>query len=187
VAWRAQIGPSRPMVVNVNLSRRQIVHRGLVPMLKRVLNETGVRPGDVKLEVTETAIMDGRTNAVEVLHKIRELGLELAMDDFGTGQSSLSCLRQFPIQCLKIDRAFLMNITRQREFSAVVHAIITLAHNLNLDVVAEGLEDESQLAQLQAMDCKYAQGHLFSPAVTPDLATQFLDGGLPYLSRVTAA
>ncbi len=173
-AWRKEFGPDRKLVMNVNLSRRQLSDLGLLPMLKRVLEETGVRPQDLKLELTETAMMDSRIDAITVMNKIRELGISLAMDDFGTGQSSLSCLRQFPIQTLKIDRSFLLNITQKREFSAVVHAIIALAYNLNLDIVAEGLEDESQLAQLQAMDCTYAQGYFFSPPVDVAEATRVL-------------
>lgn len=174
-------------MMNVNMSRRQLAHPGLLPMLKRIRQQTGVRSQDLKLELTETAMMDSRMDAIHIMNDIRSLGIDLAMDDFGTGQSSLSCLRQFPIRTLKIDRAFLLNITHKREFSAVVQAIIALAHNLNLDVVAEGLENESQLAQLQAMDCRYAQGQLFSMAVDGALATQFLDGGLPYFSRIVAA
>ncbi|MFI4882633.1 MAG: putative bifunctional diguanylate cyclase/phosphodiesterase, partial [Phycisphaerales bacterium JB064] len=187
VEWRRQIGPGRPLMVNVNMSRRQLAHPGLLPMLKRIRQQTGVRCQDVKLELTETAMMDSRIDAINIMNEIRAMGIDLAMDDFGTGQSSLSCLRQFPIRTLKIDREFLLNITHKREFSAVVHAIIALAHNLNLDVVAEGLENESQLAQLQAMDCRYAQGHLFSTAVDSVLATQFLDGGLPYFCNMSAA
>ena len=122
-------------------------------------------------------------DAVGIMNQIRELGVSLAMDDFGTGQSSLSCLRQFPIQTLKIDRAFLLNMTQQREFSAVMNAIIALAYNLNLDVVAEGLETESQLTQLQAMDCAYAQGYLFSHPVEAEEAGRMLDGGLPSIGR----
>ncbi|MGP1346077.1 MAG: putative bifunctional diguanylate cyclase/phosphodiesterase [Phycisphaerales bacterium] len=186
VAWRRQVGPARPLMMHVNLSRRQIAHPGLMPMLRKGIAATGIRPQDLKLELTETAMMDDRHDASQTMDEIRSMGIAMAMDDFGTGQSSLSCLRQFPIQTLKIDRAFLLNITHRREFTAVVHAIVALAHNLNLDVVAEGLENESQLAQLQAMDCRYAQGHLFSPAVDAGLASQFLDGGLPYFQRRAA-
>ncbi len=182
-AWRRIIGPNRPFVMNINLSRRQLLHRSLTTMLKESIQKSGARIEDIKLEITETALMDERVDAVEILNGIRSLGFELAMDDFGTGQSSLSCLRNFPIQTLKIDRAFLLNMTQQREFSAVMHAIITLAHNLNLDVVAEGLETDAQLAQLQAMDCRSAQGFLFSHPVEAAAAERMLDGGLPIRQR----
>jgi diguanylate cyclase (GGDEF)-like protein/PAS domain S-box-containing protein len=178
VIWRRNIGPTRPLKVNVNLSRRQLIQPGLIPSLEKLMDETGVRPSDVMLELTETFMMDARIDAVEIMNRIRALGISLAMDDFGTGQSSLSCLRQFPIQTLKIDRAFLLNITRKREFSAVVQAIISLANNLELDVVAEGVEDDNQLVQLQAMECAHAQGYYFSRPVDAAEATRLLDGGL---------
>lgn len=177
-AWREVFGSERRLAMNVNLSRRQLAHPGLLPTLERVMTETGVAPKDLKLELTETAMMDSRIDAISVMREIRKLGIALAMDDFGTGQSSLSCLRQFPIQTLKIDRTFLLNITQKREFSAVVHAIIALAYNLGLDVVAEGVEAQSQLAQLQAMDCTYAQGFYFSRPIEAEAATRLLrDGG----------
>ncbi len=178
-AWRRSGGADRPMVVHVNLSRRQLAHTGLVPMLRRVLEDTGVRPKDLKLEITESTAMDDRADVIAVLGQIRELGIGLAIDDFGTGHSSLSCIRQFPIQTLKIDRAFLVNMTNHREHSALIHAIVELADNLNLDVVAEGIEDAAQLSQLQAMDCGYGQGFYFSPAVTPFEALSLLAHGLP--------
>ncbi len=185
-AWRQMIGPQRRLVMNVNLSRRQLAHPGLLQTLECAIAESGVAPQDLKLELTETAMMDGRIDAIGVMRKIRSQGVSLAMDDFGTGQSSLSCLRQFPIQTLKIDRTFLLNITQKREFSAVVHAIIALAYNLGLDVVAEGVETESQLVQLQAMDCTYAQGFYFSPPVEADAATRLLRDRVAYHGRQAA-
>jgi diguanylate cyclase (GGDEF)-like protein/PAS domain S-box-containing protein len=178
VIWRRILGPARPFKVHINLSRRQLIHRELISTLERVMAQTGVRSMDLSLELTETALMDDRIDAVEIMNQIRTLGISLAMDDFGTGQSSLSCLRQFPIQTLKIDRSFLQNVTLQREFSAVMQAIITLADNLNLNVVAEGVEDESQLVQLQAMECACAQGFYFSRPVDAVDGTRLLDGGL---------
>lgn len=186
VIWRRSLGPSRPFQMNINLSPRQMKQPGLIPTLKRLITQTGVRPADLMLELTETAMMDNRVDAVEIMNRIRGLGIGLAMDDFGTGQSSLSCLRQFPIQTLKIDRAFLLNITLKREFSAVVQAIISLAYNLDLNVVAEGVEDESQLVQLQAMECGCAQGHYFSRPVDAADASRLLDGGLSMPGRRAA-
>jgi len=186
VIWRRSLGPSRPFKVNVNLSRRQLMKPDLIPMLERVMEETGVHPSDLVLELTETSMMDERIDAVEIMGRIKELGIGMAMDDFGTGHSSLSCLRQFPIQTLKIDRAFLLTITEKREFSAVVQAIITLAYNLNLKVVAEGVEDAEQLVQLQAMECGYAQGYYFSRPVDAIDATRLLDGGLEQAGKRAA-
>lgn len=179
-AWRERIGPDRELVMHTNVSRRQLVHPSLHDTVRRSIDETGIRPEDFKIEVTETALMDERYDAASILRKIRETGVELAMDDFGTGQSSLSCLRQFPIQTLKVDRAFLRNMALHREFSAVMQAIITLADNLNLSVVAEGVEDSDQLCQLQAMDCAYGQGFFFSPAVAAADAERMLTEGLSF-------
>ena len=176
--WRRQIGPERPMTMNVNMSARHLTHPKLLAMLESVIDETGVRVEDLKLEITESALMDERANPVAIMEQIRELGLGLAMDDFGTGQSSLSCLRKFPIQTLKVDREFLLNMTMHREFAAVMNAIVTLAGNLNLDVVAEGIETAEQLSQLQSMDCSYGQGYFFSRPVEADQATQILMHGL---------
>ena len=131
------------------------------------------------------ALCDG-FDAVGIMHEIRKEGIELAMDDFGTGQSSLSCLQHFPIKTLKVDRAFLRHMTMQREFSAVMQAIITLASNLNLSVIAEGIEDAAQLSQLQAMDCEYAQGYYFSKPVTAEEATLLLQPGNSFAERKAA-
>lgn len=175
-AWRDAIGPGRFVQMHVNLSRRQVVHPDLIAMLRRTLEETGVRPEDLKLEITETAIMDERVDAVSVMKRIRKLGIGIAMDDFGTGQSSLSCLRQFPIQTLKVDRSFLLNMTQRREFTAVMNAIVTLANHLDLNVVAEGIENKAQLMQLQALDCPQAQGYYFSRPVDNEIAAEILHG-----------
>jgi len=151
--------------VNVNLSRKQLIHPEMIDMLRRVLDETGIAPDRFCLEVTESTVMDPRHSVVPAMKRIKELGVGLAMDDFGTGHSSLSCLHSFPIDVLKVDRDFVRNMTRRYEFTAVMHAIVTLAGHLNLPVVAEGIETRDQLAQLQGMECLYGQGYLFSAPV----------------------
>ncbi len=183
--WRKDFGDDQRLYMNVNLSRRQLVHTELIPLLERTIEETGVRPEDLKLEITETTVMDARVDAVKIMRRIRALGIELAIDDFGTGHSSLSCLRDFPIQVLKIDRAFMLNMSNHREFCALVHAIVTLAHNFDLQVVAEGIEDQDQISQLQTMDCSYAQGYFFSRPVDAAAATLLLRDGLSF-SRLAA-
>lgn len=185
-AWRDMLGPDRELTMHTNLSRRQLVYSELIPSIRRVLSSTGVRLQDFKLELTETALMDDGFDAVGIMQEIRKEGIELAMDDFGTGQSSLSCLQHFPIKTLKVDRAFLRHMTMQREFSAVMQAIITLASNLNLSVIAEGIEDAAQLSQLQAMDCEYAQGYYFSKPVTAEEATLLLRPGNSFAERKAA-
>ena len=178
VRWRKEFGDDKPLYVNVNLSRRQLVHTELISLLKNTIQQTGIRPEDLKLEITESTAMDARFDAIEIMKRIRALGIDLAIDDFGTGHSSLSCLRDFPIQVLKIDRAFMLNMNNHREFCALVHAIVTLAHNFDLQVVAEGIEDLDQVIQLQSMDCSFAQGYYFSRPVDSASATNLLRNGL---------
>lgn len=176
VEWREAF-PDREFFVNVNVSRRQLTQPDLLDNLRAVVDEFRIVPGELKLEITETTVMDARYDSGPVMEGIRDLGILLAMDDFGTGQSSLSCLHQFPIDVLKIDRSFIVNIEERPQFTAVMQAIITLAHHLDLDVVAEGIETPAQLAQLQVMDCEFAQGYLFSRPVPADQATVLLRDG----------
>lgn len=172
-----QSAGAAPLYVNVNVSRRQLVHPDLIPTLRNALNETSIDPARLRIEITESAVMDSRFDVVSIMQQIKDLGVLLAMDDFGTGYSSLSCLHTFPVDVLKIDRTFIQNMTKRREFSAVMHAIITLAQHLKLHVVAEGVETPDQLAQLQAMDCNSAQGYLFSrPVPAGDIPALLVQG-----------
>lgn len=173
-AWREQIGRDRPLSVSVNCTRRQLAHPGFIPMLTQTLEQTNLDPSDLKLEINESVIMDSRSEVMPVMREIQAMGIKLAMDDFGSGRSSLSCLHQTPINDLKIDRGFVQNMPDQREFAAVVHSIIQLASNLNIEVVAEGIENNDQLAQLQAMDCHYAQGNLLSKPMPVEQASEYL-------------
>lgn len=159
--WRRDSG-LEDLTVSVNLSRRQIISQGLADRLATIVDECGIDPSSVRLEITESDVMDDRYDATSSLERIREHGFRFAMDDFGTGHSSLWCLHRFPIDVLKIDRSFVRNMEVRREFTAVMQAIVALSHNLGLKVVAEGVETHDQLAQLQAMDCEFAQGYLFS-------------------------
>ena len=172
--WRQQFAGAKDIGINVNLSKRQIVSAGLLPMIRETLEKTGIPPEALKLEITESTVMDNQQSIISVMAGIQSIGVQLAMDDFGTGHSSLSCLHQFPIDQLKIDRGFITNMQEHREFAAVMDAIVTLAHFLHLDVLAEGVENEDQLAQLQAMDCKFGQGYLFAKPMPADEATRYL-------------
>jgi diguanylate cyclase (GGDEF)-like protein/PAS domain S-box-containing protein len=176
-AWRAAHPAAASVTVSVNVSRRQLADAELVPHLQRVLAETRLDPSLIKLEITESVIMDDPEAAGEVLGRIKALGVRLSMDDFGTGYSSLSCLHRFPLDELKVDRSFILNLEDRRDAAAVVQAIVTLAHNLEMRVVAEGLEKPEQVAFLQAVDCDYGQGYLFAkplPAVAAE--TLIIDG-----------
>ncbi len=172
--WRVRFDEASDMSINVNLSKRQIMHADLLNVISGTLERTGIPASALKLEITETTVMENSQSIITVMKQIRELGVHLAMDDFGTGHSSLSCLHQFPIDQLKIDHGFIKNMQEHREFAAVMDAIVTLAHCLHLDVVAEGIENNDQLVQLQAMDCRFGQGFLFARPMPSKEATDYL-------------
>jgi diguanylate cyclase (GGDEF)-like protein/PAS domain S-box-containing protein len=158
------------LTIAVNVSRRQLIQPDLPERVAQTLARTGIAPETLHLEITETTVMDQRHDMLSRLQQLRELGVWLSMDDFGTGFSSMSCLHDFPVQILKLDRSFIATMEQEREFTAIVQAIITLAQHLKLHVIAEGLETEGQVAQLQAMDCEYAQGYFFArPMVIEDV------------------
>lgn len=160
VQWREQnIQPPRMVV---NLSPRQFRQKHLLRNFYRVLSETGVDPHWLGLEITESVIMDNPEIAIAVLEELRALGFQLSLDDFGTGYSSLSYLKRLPIDKLKIDRSFVSDITSDVDDEAMVGAIIVMAHQLDIDVVAEGVETDEQLEFLRDHDCDEYQGYLFS-------------------------
>src|SRR5207302_6641994 len=143
------------------VSARQLGSPGLVALVQQVVSETEIPPSSLALEITESIMIRDAENAVRVMQQLRELGVRLHMDDFGTGYSSLSCLHRFPLNCLKIDRSFMQNASERREYAAVVSAIVDLARNLGMKLVAEGIESAEQVALLQAMGCDFAQGYYF--------------------------
>lgn len=164
------------LFMSINLSRRQFVDRDLIPHLSQTLQETALEGKDLQLELTESVISDDAIAARTVLTRLKEMGVQLAMDDFGTGYSSLSCLHSFPLDILKIDRAF---VTSQRACSdtvAVLKAIVDLAHNLKMRVVAEGVETAEQAALLQSVECNEGQGYFFAKPLNAQAATALLSG-----------
>lgn len=172
--WRADLPHCAELRMNFNLSRRQIIHPDLVGQLRRILQQTGLPPHLLRLEITESMVMHDTRQSVAVLDELRKLGVKLVMDDFGTGYSSLSCLHRFPIDELKIDRSFILNMSERPDYAAVIHAIVTLAHNLRISVTAEGIEQAPQLAQLQALDCDHGQGYHFARPMDAEAAEQYL-------------
>ena len=163
VDWlRAGLGEIR---VAVNLSPRQFYQQDLVTTIEGVLEETGIAPHLLELELTESMMMNDVEHAVGILHKLKALGVHLSIDDFGTGYSSLSYLRRFPIDLLKIDQSFVRDITVDPNDAAIVLSIISLAHSLRLTVIAEGVETEAQLSYLQRHGCDFMQGYFFSRPV----------------------
>jgi diguanylate cyclase (GGDEF)-like protein/PAS domain S-box-containing protein len=157
------IFPSDPQIfMSVNLSVRQFSQRNLIEKVIDILDETKLIPTSLKLEITESAVMENVENAISMLNHLRGLGVQLAMDDFGTGYSSLSYLHRFPINTLKIDRSFITRMVENDENAEIVRTISGLAQNLGMDVVAEGLETKEQLEILKGLGCQYGQGYFFS-------------------------
>ena len=160
--WQAQFPQAAGMYVSVNLSARQFANPELCEQIKEALRTTGLGPQSMKLEITESVVMENVEKAVEMLRQLRALGVESSIDDFGTGYSSLSYLHHFPSTTLKIDRSFITRMGGVGENAEIVRTILLLARNLGMRVVAEGVETEEQLAQLRALSCDYGQGYLFS-------------------------
>ena len=151
--------------MSVNLSARQLDQPNLVGTVGDVLSGTGLAPEHLTLEITETALMSNTDAAIAVLHALKDLGVMLAIDDFGTGFSSLTYLRRLPLDVLKVDKSFVDGLGKSKGDTAIVGAVINLAHTLDLRVIAEGVETESQLEVLRDLGCDYAQGFLFSRPV----------------------
>jgi diguanylate cyclase (GGDEF)-like protein/PAS domain S-box-containing protein len=151
--------------VEVNLSARQVDDPEIVATVEHILTATGLSPSDLTLEITESALMNDAASALGVLRALKDLGVTLAIDDFGTGYSSLSYLQRFPLDILKIDKTFVDELGMAPEGSEIIAAVINLAHALGLQVIAEGVESELQLEELERLDCDYAQGYLFSRPV----------------------
>ncbi|MDP3876761.1 MAG: EAL domain-containing protein [Methylobacter sp.] len=163
-AWQDNDGPTTE--VAVNLSPRQFLEKDLFQIIKQVLIETGLSPSSLELEITESAVMQDPEKTLFVLQQLHELGVRLSIDDFGTGYSSLTYLRRFPVHSVKIDRSFVMDLPHDEGSKTLVLAIIALAHELKLCVVAEGVETEDQLAFLKSHQCDLLQGYIYSRPVT---------------------
>ncbi|MDZ8051551.1 MAG: EAL domain-containing protein [Aulosira sp. ZfuVER01] len=172
--WQLQFPAMRPLTINVNLSGKQFSQPYLVEQIDQILQETGLDPSSLKLEITESAIITSPEKAATVLKKLKAFGMQLCIDDFGTGYSSLGYLHHFPIDVLKIDRSFVNQIDRDGEQLAIIRAIVTLAHNLGMSVVAEGVETMNQLLQLRLLECDQAQGYLFSRPLDREQTSLFL-------------
>ncbi|WP_353268153.1 EAL domain-containing protein [Gemmatimonas sp.] len=172
VQWQREMPELAPDYISVNLSRVQLADPSVAARTMAILEETGMAPHCLQLEVTESQLMRHRNMALELLTVFKRHGIRLAMDDFGTGYSSLSCLQEYPFDVLKVDRALTENVSRGRGYSALLHAVMTLADNLGLEVVAEGIERMDQLVLLQALGCPYGQGFLLA---RPMEAQAFLD------------
>lgn len=163
--WQWQSSANRSLFMSVNLSGKQVAQPDLVENIADILTETRVDAKYLKLEITESAVMENADMAARLLKRLKGLGVQLSIDDFGTGYSSLSYLHRFPVNTLKIDRSFVGRIGEAAENIEIVRTVISLAENMGMEVVAEGIETVSQLTQLRNLKCQYGQGYLFSRPV----------------------
>jgi diguanylate cyclase (GGDEF)-like protein/PAS domain S-box-containing protein len=172
--WQELFPTTPPLFMSINLSGRQLEQPDLVAQVAAIIRETAPAPQSVKLELTESMLMDNAAAISTLLEQLRQLGMQLSLDDFGTGYSSLSYLHSFPLDSLKIDRSFVSRMGENGENAEIAQTIITLAHNLGMDVVAEGIESVHHMLHLQALGCEYGQGYFVSRPVDAATAEQLL-------------
>jgi diguanylate cyclase (GGDEF)-like protein/PAS domain S-box-containing protein len=184
--WHEQRPDARPFDVAVNLSARQVAHPDLPATVAEIVARTGLDPVHLRLEITESVLVEESASAIASLEALNEIGVRLVLDDFGTGYSSLAYLNRFPFHALKIDRSFIDALGIEQERTAIVEAIIGMARALSLEVIAEGVENEVQLAELRRLGCDYAQGHLFHAAMPPDRVSRLLRKGALGYSGISA-
>ncbi len=173
-SWQQQISNCESVVMSVNLSSRQFAQADLVEQIQQVLEVTGLKPQNLKLEITESMVIDDVENTIILLGRLKDLGIKISMDDFGTGFSSFSYLHRFPIDTLKIDRSFVSNMSKGQKNQDIVSTIIMLAHKLGMDIIAEGIETDLEKQILQSLNCEYGQGYLFAKPLSADDATKLL-------------
>lgn len=184
--WRRLFPEKSALTMSVNLSSKQFSMPGLTERIQQILQETELEPTYLKLELTESMVMENVTNVMDVLYQLRALGIRLAIDDFGTGYSALSYLPRFPLTTLKIDRSFVNRIDDCNDNLEIVRTILALARNLRMDVVAEGVETEAQATRLREMGCEYGQGFFFYKPMDVESATHLLSKQLLLVKQSTA-
>ena len=173
-AWQQQFPRHPPLSMSVNLSCKQFTQVDLVEHVEHVLRDTGLEANSLKLEITESLLMEHTTSVMTILRRLHALRVQLSLDDFGTGYSSLSYLHRFPLQILKIDRSFVGGMNADSKNAEIVRAIVALARNLGMEVVAEGVETAEQLTALRALQCHYGQGYWFAKPLEAQAATALL-------------
>jgi len=167
--WQRRFPAARLDCITVNVSSRQLIQQTFVRVVQQAVHRAGLKPADLRVEITETALMDSPGEAAGVLRELRDFGVKVYLDDFGTGYSSLSHLHKLPVDALKIDRSFVASLLLP-DRPAIVESILALARTLNTSVVAEGIESDVQARELERLGCTHAQGFLFSRPLTTALA-----------------
>jgi diguanylate cyclase (GGDEF)-like protein len=183
--WQRDYPSELPLTINVNLSRRQLLQADLLDQIRCILSRTKLPAESLQLEITESAILENPEDAIEFLNHLKSLNIGLCVDDFGTGYSSLSSLQQFPVNVLKIDKTFINGMGPDGKKDEIVRAVVSLAHSLRMQVVAEGVETEGQLQRLRDMECDYGQGYLLCHALDAEGIDRLLDRAEPW-ARCTA-
>ena len=175
--WQQKRPDLEALSMSVNLSKHQLTHADLMKTVTQVIEKTGIEPRSLTLEVTESTIMDNADDLTPILSQLQGVGVRLAMDDFGTGHSSLGFLHRAPMDILKIDRSFIHSPGKTKDYGAIIQTVVQLAHTLKMQVIAEGIETQEQLVLLQSLDCNLGQGFLFSEPLETEAAERFLAEG----------
>lgn len=180
--WQTQFPSNLPLTISVNISSKQFSQPDLINQIHQVLQETGLNPHFLKLEITESLVAENTESVTPTLTQLQALGLQISMDNFGTTYSSLNYLYRLPINTLKIDGSFIRNLNIEVEKVELIRTIVALAWNLGINVVAEGVETKKQMYQLQMLKCDYGQGYLFSEpldSVDSEMAQELIAEGFP--------
>jgi EAL domain-containing protein (putative c-di-GMP-specific phosphodiesterase class I) len=177
-AWQRRYPDGGLDYITVNVSSRQLMQQNFLRIVEQAVEKSGLKPADLRLEITETALMDSPSAAAELLTQLRAFGAKIYLDDFGTGYSSLSHLHKLPVDALKIDRSFVKSIA-PGDRPAIVESILALARTMNTSVVAEGIETELQARELERLGCTHAQGFLFSRPLSAKAAEELIATHVP--------